>query len=199
MRRGLFIFSLLLLGLPLHAQFDFGVKAGLGTTFTSIESTSSDIKNGNAELGFSTGVFTRFGSKSIKIMPELLYTSTKTSVKVNDLTANSVLDSKLDRIDVPVSLVVKPISLINLSGGLIGSYLMTDNGTLIDNTEEAFKNYKDFSVGYQFGGGVELANLIIDLEFERSLSSLIDSDSIAGFAVDERINMVKGTVGFKLF
>lgn len=195
----LFLIILTLSFSSAYSQIDFGARVNLGTAFTDVSTTSEEISNGDAEFGFGVGVFTRFGSEKIKIMPELLYTTTKTSIDFNNGVVSEILEADLDKIDVPVTLVFKPSGLFNLQGGIIGSYILSDGKGVVNNTEEAFRNYRDFTIGYQFGGGVEFGNFIVDLQYESSLSDITQANSLAGFAFDERISMVKGGLGIKIF
>lgn len=184
---------------PTFAQIDFGARVNLGTAFTDVTTTSQQISDGDAEFGFGVGIFGRFGSEKLKLMPELLYTTTKTSINFNDGVVSQILEADLDKIDVPINLVYKPSKLINLQGGLIGSYILSESNGAVNNAEEAFRNYRDFTLGYQFGGGVEFGNFIVDLQYEGNLSDITRANSIAGFAFDERISMVKGGLGIKIF
>ncbi len=199
MKQLLSLFCIFFLGTIGSAQIDFGPRVGLGTVFTDVESTSESIKSGDAEFGFHVGFFTRFGNEKIKIMPELLYSSSTTSLQFNNGFDSEIFTADIDKLDVPVSIVFKPNRIINLQGGIVGSYILSDSGGLINSTSEAFHNYNDFTIGYRFGGGVELLRLIIDLQYEGSLSNLSNSSSIAGFVFDERISTINGSVGFKIF
>lgn len=195
-----FLLTLFIISCSLHsiAQFTIGPRAGLGTVFTDVSNTSTDIQSGDAQFGFSVGAFARFGSKKIKLMPELLYTTSTTSITFNDSSgAQQVADSELDKIDVPISLVLKPIGFLSLHGGITGSYITSTTDGFIDKTDEAIRNYKDFTFGYQFGGGVELGNVLLDLRYESGLSDTSTS-STTGLVFDERQSMIKGLIGFKI-
>lgn len=183
------------------SQFEIGPRVGLGTAFTDVSGTTENIKSGDAEFGFSVGLFTRFGSDRFKVMPELLYSTTTTNVVFNqDGTGDQILDSELNKIDIPVNLQLSVIdNFLNLSGGVVGSYLVENSNGVSNSTEEAIKNYKDFTFGFQAGAGLELGTFLIDVKYESNLSDLSNSNSVGGVNFDERQQMVKALLGIKLF
>lgn len=182
------------------SQLDLGPRVGLGTVFTNIESTSNDIESGDADFGFSIGAFARIGGPKFKVMPELLYSTSTTNINFEDENGvDQVMESELNQIDVPINLIMKPVGFLSLQGGLIGSILVDSEDKIGDRTEEAFKNYKDFTFGFQAGAGLELGNFLIDLRYEGNLSNISESDSALGIPFDERKNMVKASLGISLF
>jgi len=194
------IFSLLLLGFCSvgFSQFDFGPRVGLGTSFTDISTTSDEISSGDAGFGFNVGVFARIGSKKLRFMPEVLYSTSTTNIIFNEEgTGQEIVESELDRVDIPLTLQYKPASFLNLGGGLIGSYLVGDVDGVVNSSQEAISNYRDFTLGYQGSVGVELGNFLIDLRYETSGSDI--SNNIGPFDFDERQTMIKGMLGIKIF
>jgi len=183
-----------------YAQIEIGPRVGLGTVYTDVSTTSDEITSGDAEFGFSVGFFTRIGSERIKLMPELLYSTSTMNVVFNeDEVGEQVTTSELDRIDIPVAIQFKPIYLLNFQGGLVASYLIEENTRYANNTEQALSNFEDFTLGYQFGAGLELGNFLIDLRYESSLSDITDAESLGALQIDERQETIKGMLGIKLF
>lgn len=195
------ILCLLCLSFTAFSQFEVGPRVGLGTVFTDVENTSENIESGDANFGLSLGVFTRINFDIIAIMPEVLYSTQTTSINFQDDNgAQQVAESELNKIDVPVNLVINPGKLLNVQAGLIGSYTVESEDGFVNKTEEAIRNYKEFTFGYQAGLGLELGNFLIDLRYEGNLSDVSEArENSLGIAFDERQEMVKAILGIKLF
>ncbi len=198
MKKYIFSFVLLLIATVSFGQFEIGPRVGLGTAYTDISGTTDNITSGDAGYGFNVGLFTRIGSKKLKVMPEVLYTTATNNIMFGEGDGGQqVIESELDKVDIPIALQFKPISFLNLQGGIVGSYLVNDVQGVTSSTQEAITNYKDFTLGYQAGAGIELGSFLIDLKYETSGGDI--SDSIGPFEFDERQSMVKGMLGIKLF
>ena len=183
------------------AQIDIGPRIGLGTVFTNLEETSNNIESGDADYGFSIGLFTAIGSKNFKVMPEVLYSTRNTQINFQDENGvDQVAKSELNQIDVPINLKAKLIGPLSLQGGIIGSYLVESEDGFIEKTDEAIRNYEDFTFGFQAGAGLELGNFLVDLRYESNLSDLSSANNNdLGIEFDERQSMVKALLGIKLF
>jgi hypothetical protein len=63
--------------------------------------------------------------------------------------------------------------------------------------EDIKSGYKDATIGYQAGVGLDLWNLVIDAKYEGNLSTF--GDELFGFPTDQNNNQWIVSVGFKLF
>lgn len=183
------------------AQIEIGPRIGLGTVFTNLDETSANIESGDADYGFSIGLFTAIGGENFKIVPEVLYATRNTQINFQDGDGvEQVANSKLNQIDVPINLKAKLIGPLNLQGGIIGSYLVESEDGFIQKADEAIRNYEDFTFGFQAGAGVELGNFLVDLRYESNVSDISSAnDNSLGIEFDERQSMVKALLGIKLF
>lgn len=138
----------------------FGVKAGLnynanGDYFNSI-STVSDSPDAN--IGFHIGVFAKLGN-ALYFKPELVYTNTKSDYNSGDF--------NMQKLDVPLLVGYKVIGPIHVFGGPALQYIL-DTG--FDQAKvERLEN--DFSVGLNFGIGLSISKVGIDLRYERGFSN----------------------------
>ncbi len=182
------------------AQIEFGPRIGVATVFNDIETTTDNITSGDAELGFSFGMFGRFGTKGVKVVPEFLYTTTKSKVIANEGQSNQEsIETKLTKIDVPINVQFVVASPFHLQGGLVGSYIVDADTKVLVSAGDAIENYKDFTLGYQAGLGVSFGKFILDLKYESSLSDFTDGNELLGFGYDERQSMVQAALGISLF
>jgi len=136
----------------------FGLKGGLN--FNSNGQFSNDITSENAtkNIGFHVGVFGKLDAGPIYIRPELIYTRTSSEYSIEDLI--------ISKVDVPVLLGIDVLGPISVFLGPDFQYILSnDLGDInIDDAEN------EFTVGAQFGVGLNFEQFGIDLRYERGLS-----------------------------
>ncbi|HMC01939.1 MAG TPA: outer membrane beta-barrel protein [Flavobacteriaceae bacterium] len=158
-----------------QTQDGFGLIGGLnyngnGDYFSSID---ANAQHPDKNVGFHLGVFGRIGGK-VYLKPELLFTSTKSGYD-ND-------DFKMQKLDLPVLVGLKVIGPVSVFAGPSFQYILDSefDGISIDDVEN------DFSVGFNFGIGLNIKKIGIDLKYERGFNeneaTFIDNN-IGGGAV----------------
>lgn len=198
MKKSLLVFILSFISIAAFSQLELGPRATLGTTFTTVENTSDDVRSGKAQYNFGFGLYSRIGSKAVKLMPELLYVSSRTSIKFNDQKGTKQFtEAQLDQVHLPINVILKPGDILSFQGGLSGTYNLETKDNLFAKTKEARRNFKDFTYGYQAGLGLDISNLRIDLRYDGALSEISKAKS-SRIKFDERQSMVKLLVGFNL-
>lgn len=198
MKKSLLVFILSFISIAAFSQLELGPRATLGTTFTTVENTSDDVRSGKAQYNFGFGLYSRIGSKAVKLMPELLYVSSRTSIKFNDQKGTKQFtEAQLDQVHLPINVILKPGDILSFQGGLSGTYNLETKDNLFAKTKEARRNFKDFTYGYQAGVGLDISNLRIDLRYDGALSEISKAKS-SRIKFDERQSMVKLLVGFNL-
>ena len=120
-------------------------------------------------MGYHIGVFGKLGNK-LYFRPEIVYTKTKSDYDKGDL--------DVQKIDVPLLVGLKVLGPVNVFAGPSLQYILdTDFG---DATVNDIDN--DFSVGLNFGIGLNLNRLGIDLRYERGFSdneaTFIDNNNV---------------------
>jgi hypothetical protein len=136
-----------------------GFKAGLnynanGNYFESINNTS---QNPDRNVGYHLGLFGKIGDQ-VYFRPELVYTSTKSDYD-ND-------SFKMQKLDAPLLVGLKVLGPISVFGGPSLQYILDSefDGVAINDIEN------DFSIGLNFGIGLNFKKLGIDLRYERGFS-----------------------------
>jgi hypothetical protein len=108
-------------------------------------------------VGYHVGLFGKIGNQ-IYFKPELVYTSTKSDYDDASF--------KMQKLDAPLLVGVKVIGPLSVFAGPSFQYILDSdfNGVSIDDIEN------EFSVGLNFGIGVNINRLGIDLRYERGFS-----------------------------
>ena len=159
----------------------FGIKGGLnysgnGDYFESINNNSQEP---DRNIGYHFGIFGKVGNK-IYIRPELVYT--KISSDYNRRTFD------MSKLDMPLLVGFKILGPINVFAGPSLQYILDTkyNEITLGDVEN------DFSIGLNFGIGLNLGKLGIDLRYERGFSdneaTVIDANGISGITINDRID-----------
>ena len=149
----------------------FGIKAGLnyGGNGDFFESISNNFDSPEQNIGYHIGVFGKIGDQ-IYLRPELVYTKTKSKYNSGDF--------DMQKLDVPVLLGIKVLGPITVFAGPSFQYILDSDfdNLSINNIEN------DFSVGFNFGIGLNFESFGIDLRYERGFSdneaSFIDNNNL---------------------
>ncbi|WP_299225876.1 outer membrane beta-barrel protein [uncultured Psychroserpens sp.] len=154
-------FVLALLCFNSYAQdgTSFGIKAGLNYNANGdyFESIGDNAENPDRNIGYHVGVFGKIGNQ-IYFRPELIYTATKSSYDSDDLS--------MKKIDAPLLIGVKVIGPVSVFAGPSLQYILDTefDGIDIDDVEN------DFSIGLNFGIGLNINKIGIDLRYERGFN-----------------------------
>nr|WP_321223332.1 outer membrane beta-barrel protein [uncultured Psychroserpens sp.] len=154
-----FLLTLFCLNAQAQNGSSFGIKGGLNYNANGdyFESIGENAQNPERNVGFHLGVFGKIGDK-LYLRPELMYTSTKSDYDSDEFT--------MKKIDAPILVGAKVIGPISVFAGPSFQYILdTDfEGINIDNVED------DFSVGLNFGIGLNFNKIGVDLRYERGFS-----------------------------
>ena len=154
-----------------NKQINFGVKAGLNygdngsIEFNDITNTTNNIlsENANDRVGYHFGVFLRGNiTNNFYLKPELQYTQNNSSYELNGIE----LDYNLKKLDLPILAGVHILGPLHIFGGPSLQYIVDND--LQDIELSDVKN--EFTVGLQFGVGLQISRLNIDLRYERGIS-----------------------------
>lgn len=160
----LFITAVLLSIFSITAQAQkgsgFGIKAGLNYNANGsyIASISDNAQNPDRNIGYHFGIFGKIGNK-FYLRPELVYTQTKSDYNSDNFS--------MKKLDLPLLLGIKVIGPLHVFAGPAFQYIINSDfgGRDIENINN------DFSVGLNFGVGVNLNKIGIDLRYERGFSN----------------------------
>lgn len=149
-------------GMTAFAQSDsgFGIKGGLNYNGNGdyFESVGDAAREPDRNIGYHAGIFGKIKLGPIYLRPELVYTKTKSDYE------DASFD--LSKLDAPILIGFKVIGPLHVFAGPSFQYILNSefDGITIDNVEN------DFSVGANFGVGVNLGKLGVDLRYERGFS-----------------------------
>ena len=181
------------------AQIDFGVKAGLNYNSESIQRLSQDVFTGaESKTGYHAGVWLRFKLPIIGfyLRPELVYTNLENELLYKGSQTTSY---SFQKIDIPVLIGKKFFGIGNVFAGPSFQYLLKSDFSLNDISEV---DTDGFSVGMQFGAGIELGNLGIDVRWERGLntveSTFLNVSTNTNVTFDTRVNQIIIGLSYKL-
>lgn len=150
------------IGFSVNAQKGsaFGFKGGLNYTANGdyFESIGDNARNPDRNVGYHIGLFGKIGNQ-LYFRPELVYTATKSDYDNNDF--------NMRKIDAPLLVGIKVLGPVSVFGGPSLQYILDTefDGIDINNIED------DFSVGLNFGIGLSLNKIGIDLRYERGFSN----------------------------
>ena len=186
------------------AQLDFGVKAGLNYNSESIQSVSEDVFTGaESKTGYHAGIWLRFKLPIIGfyLRPELVYTNLENELlyKIRETAPSQTTSYNFQKIDIPVLIGKKFFGIGNVFAGPSFQYILNSDFSLndIENVDT-----DGFTVGLQFGAGVELNNLGIDVRWERGLntveSTFLNVSTNTNVTFDTRVNQIIIGLSYKL-
>ncbi|MCD8740808.1 PorT family protein [Mucilaginibacter roseus] len=186
MKKYLLSIALLVAGvIGAKAQVSVGAKAGI--TFSKI---NTDELKESSVTGYQVGGFARFGSDWF-LQPELYLGSSGGKFESDDNRYSGKV--RFTTLNIPV-LVGKSFGQedlnFHLAAGPIYSAILSDSRSFGDNVNEAFRNYKSSTLGFQAGGGVDIGNITVDLRYEGGLSKVSNY-------FDQRQSLWALSVGFK--
>jgi hypothetical protein len=172
------------------AQFSLGIKGGVN--FSKI---NTDNLNESTRTGYQAGVFARVGS-GLYLQPEVYLSSTGGKFTTTDGTFHANVD--FTNLSVPL-LLGHTFGSKNLNFrlmvGPIYTYTLNKSESFSDNTNAAindFGHYKNSTIGFQAGGGVDIGPITADLRYEGGLTKISDD-------FGQRQNLWALSVGFKFF
>ena len=182
-----------------YTQMAFGLKAGINYNSNSIEEVSSDVFEGaESKTGYHAGIWLRLKIPvlGLYVRPELVYTNLENELKYKF--TGKMTSYSFQKIDIPLLIGKKIFGIGNVYAGPSFQYILNSEFSFSDISEV---DADGFTVGFQFGGGIEFGNFGVDLRLERAFSP-IESRFIGttGSPVnfDTRINQVILGVSYRL-
>ncbi|MCF7561746.1 PorT family protein [Sabulilitoribacter multivorans] len=156
-----------------------GLKGGLNYNANGdyFESISSNAQNPDRNVGYHFGIFGKIGTH-LFFKPELVYTSTKSDYNDDSF--------KMQKLDAPMLIGLKVLGPISVFGGPSFQYILDTefDGITINDVEN------EFTVGLNFGIGLNLNKLGIDVRYERGFNNneatFLGNNGISNSRLDTR-------------
>jgi len=162
MKRTLLTAVFAMLSIAAFSQKDsgFGLKGGLNYSANGdyFESIGDAAREPDRNVGYHFGIYGKIGVSRIYLRPELVYSKTKSDYQGDKF--------DVSKLDAPILLGVKVIGPLHVFAGPAFQYILDTefDGIAINDIEN------DFTVGANFGAGVNLGKLGIDIRYERGFS-----------------------------
>jgi hypothetical protein len=190
MRKYLLSAALLLaISFSTKAQFSLGVKGGV-----NYSTINSDNLKSSSVAGYQVGAFARLGG-GIYLQPEVYLSSSGGEFHSNDNQYSG--NVKFTNLNVPVLLGLrfgpKNLNLRAMAGPIYTSVLSSRQN--LQSVASSFvnnSNYKNSTIGYQAGAGVDLGSITADLRYEGGFSDINSS-------YGQRQHLWALSIGFKIF
>ncbi|MGN6179060.1 MAG: porin family protein [Mucilaginibacter sp.] len=173
------------------AQFDLGIKGGVN--FSNIDANQL---NKSTKTGYQVGAFLRVGS-AFYLQPEVYLGSSGGNFNSTSNNTDYSASVRFTTLNVPLLLgheFGSTSTNFRLMVGPVYSYLLSKNESFSQNFTDAyhdFGNYKNSTLGYQVGAGVDIMGITADLRYEGGLSRLNEN-------YGQRANIWSISVGFKI-
>jgi hypothetical protein len=138
----------------------FGLKGGLNYSANGdyFESIGENAKQPDRNIGYHIGIFGKIGNQ-LYFRPELVFSATKSDYDSNEF--------NVKKLDVPLLIGLKVLGPVSVFGGPSLQYILDTEfeGINVENVED------DFSVGLNFGIGLNFDKIGIDLRYERGFNN----------------------------
>lgn len=190
MKKTLLLLVFLTATLTSFSQVHFGIKGGINYNSNTFIEVQNDVLSGaKSKTGFHGGIWLRAKIPAIGLYlrPELVYTKLS-----NDVTYQSKsIGYDFQKIDLPILLGKKFLKIAHVFGGPSFQYILNSDFNLSD-----LKEIKSdgFSIGLQFGAGIELGKIGLDVRWERALNdtetSFINNNISQNVNFDTRVNQI---------
>ena len=171
--------------------FQFGIKGGVNMAKFKIKNTfDSDNKT-----GYYGGLWARIGGAGIHLQPEL-YLSGKNSVLLNTVGQDNKV--KFTSLDLPILLGTKIGAAgfgLRFNAGPVITFNLDDEQNFSNAASSSFKGkFKDKLFAAQFGAGLDIGKLSVDLRYETGLSKINDKNYPT-----TKLNLYTFGIGFRVF
>lgn len=180
-----------------HAQvFRIGPRVGAGiaqikrqkSTNSTTQESQKPLGPPRIGLGYQLGAFTRLSLPMLYIQPEVLITGARIKFGHEDDT----FSLHFTKLDVPALVGISFLGCFRAQLGPVFSWLLYAK----EEKNNVKKHYSNVTVGGQAGIGIDLANIIIDLKYERSFSRF--GDKIADNDTKHGYDLLLLSVGFNM-
>jgi hypothetical protein len=147
------------------AQIAYGIKGGLNYNLADISGTS-DLKVDN-KAGFHVGGFLRVKIPIVGLYVQAEPTYTKLNTELTSAISGEATNLGTNRFDLPVLLGWKMLGMLRIYGGPVLSWNL---GSKVDQSDIDLVTEDNYSMGGQFGVGVELGSIMLDARYEAGIS-----------------------------
>ncbi len=169
-------------------SFQFGIKGGVNLS----RFTTNGTFNSDNRTGYLAGFWARIGAAGINLQPEVYYASKVATITNPASEQNQVI---INSIDVPVLVGLK-FGALGVGGrvatGPMASFILDNNQSFSSAASSIGSlSFKNQAYAWQFGAGLDLMKLSVDLRYELGLTDLSSTG--------QKLNMFNLTAAYRLF
>jgi hypothetical protein len=150
-------------------SFQFGIKGGANLSKFS----TGNLLSSENTAGYYAGFYARVGAAGINLQPELYLAGKNSTLKSND---GGSADVRFTSLDVPILVGTKIGAAgvgFRLNTGPVVSFILDKKQTFSNAASSAFHgDFKDQAFAWQFGAGLDVGSLGVDLRYEQGLTKL---------------------------
>jgi hypothetical protein len=173
-------------------SFQFGLKGGVN--LSSIQATASSNFSSSNQAGYLGGVWARFGALGFNFQPEMYVTSKDVDITNPN---GGITNAKFTSLDVPL-LIGGKIGAFGFGGrfytGPLVSFAINKDQSFGGAVDKAVDlDYQDQNFAWQFGLGVDIRKISIDLRYEAGITKQSYSTN------QTRVNLFNLTLAYSLF
>jgi len=151
-------------------SFQFGIKGGANLSKFSTDNPF----NSENKAGYYAGFWARIGAAGIHLQPELYLSGKNATLKRTDNGEEN--EVRFTSVDVPILIGTKIGAAgigFRLNTGPVFSFILSDKQKINNAVGSAFSgNFKDQNIAWQFGAGLDIMKLGVDLRYEQGLSKI---------------------------
>jgi hypothetical protein len=211
MKRYFLVIILLFAVQSLSAQFSLGLRGGLN--FTSLPVKTYEVDDARIEAlpdsytGFHIGLITQAKFSGFFIQPEVLFVSSGNQFRYEhpDQERDIFFTQRFSKVDIPILFGLRGGPL-RLGVGPVASYMLENSSNLTESDlytgeKNLSEKFNSLTYGYQFGVGLDIGNIVLDLKYEGSLNNYSEEITIGdtSFAFDTRPRQIIFSIGLLFF
>lgn len=178
MRKYFFTLLIAVLSLSAKAQFSLGLKGGVNFSHLSVNNGQIDASD---IAGYQVGIWARIG-KGFYVQPEVYLGSSGSDFDFQYNQQNQTVTEggkvRFTTLNVPL-LFGRSFGLskfnFRLMAGPMYSYVLDKDQKISQNVKNAYQNfgnYRNSTLGYQAGAGVDVFKFSVDLRYEGGLTEI---------------------------
>ncbi len=173
-------------------SFQLGIKGGMNLAKFKTENTFSSDNKG----GYYGGIWARIGGAGIHLQPEMYLSGKNSNLVTMSGQENGV---KFTSLDIPVLIGTKFGAAgvgLRLNTGPVFTFVLNEDQNFGPAAAAAFDSkFRDKTLAWQFGVGLDIGKLNIDGRYEYGLSKI---NSAAGYPTT-KLNLYTIGIGFRVF
>ena len=175
----------------LHAQVQFGVKAGMSSAdispkdiliFGLNDARQLKLLVDDSNYGVHLGVFLQIPIGKFFLRPEVLFNSNEVDYQIEDfrLAGNNVFfrSERYQNLDLPILLGTK-LAFLRIQGGPV-AHVFLDNTSGLFDIDGYSQDFKDTSWGWQAGVGIDIWKFALDFRYEGNFTKYGDHINLFG-------------------